>query len=164
MWISIIRSFDIFTANCIQLLTAFCRYNNCVSATCIQLMSFCSMTQMSLKCKSLDETKSLQIAITVYTRTQKLTLFLNRWIQSTWLHPTRLRFILILFSHLPVSHMWAPSFMFLEQSLCMPHLSHAGCICPIVLDLVALIIFNKEHEWWSSYLCNFLQSAVTFFP
>ena len=80
-------------------------------------------------------------------------------------HPTSLRSVLLLFSHLCLD---LSSGLLL---ICFPTktlhaflLSTKSAICPThfsLLDLITRIIIGEEYRAWSSLLCSLLHSAVT---
>ena len=80
-------------------------------------------------------------------------------------HPTSLRFVLILSSHL---HLSCPSnFLpsgFPTKTLYAPLLSPMLATCPAhlsLLDLITRIVFGEEYRAYSFLLCNLLHSPVT---
>jgi len=101
--------------------------------------------------------------ITAFTSARHLSLSWANSIQSTPLHPTSWRSLLILSSHLPLglSSCIFPS-GFSTKTLYTPLFSPIRATCPAhLLDLIALIIFGEQYRSSSSSLCSFLYSPVT---
>jgi hypothetical protein len=103
--------------------------------------------------------------ITVFTRARHLSLSWARLIQSIPPHPTSLRSILILSSHL---HLGLPSGLLLSgfptKALYATQLSPIHATCPAHLslrDLITQMIFGEEYRAQSSLLCSLLHSPVT---
>jgi hypothetical protein len=93
-----------------------------------------------------------------------------RCIQSTSSHPTSLRSILILSSHLFPRH---PTgllpFKFSNQYfVCISHLFHVRYMLNsshlIRLDSITRIIFGEAHKLWRSSFCSLLQPPVASSP
>ena len=103
--------------------------------------------------------------ITALTSVRHLSLSWTNPIQSIYPHPTSLRPILILFTHLRLG---LPSGLFPSgfptKTLYTPVSSPIRATCPthfILLDFIPCTILGEECKSFSSSLCNLLHSPVT---
>ena len=103
--------------------------------------------------------------ITALTSVRHLSLSWSSPIQSTSLHPTSWRSILILSTHLRLG---LPSGLFPSgfptKTLYTPLSSPIRATCPvhlILLDFITRTILGEEYKTFSSSLCNLRQSSVT---
>jgi hypothetical protein len=89
------------------------------------------------------------------------------WIQSTTSHPITLRHILMLPSNLCLgfSSVFFCSDFSTEMLYAFLNFT-VSATCPahhILVDFITLIIFGKEHKFWSCSSCSFLHPFVIFF-
>ena len=100
--------------------------------------------------------------ITALTSVRHLSLYWASPIQSTYSHPTSLRSILILSTHLRLglpSGLFPPGFP--TKILYAPLSSPIRATCPahlILLDFITRTILGGEYRSFSSSLCNLLHS------
>ena len=103
--------------------------------------------------------------ITALTSVHHLSLSWASPIQSIYPHPTSLRSILILSTHLRLG---IPSGLFPSgfptKTLCSPLSLATRATCPahlILLDFITRTILGEQYKSFSSSLCNLLHSPVT---
>jgi hypothetical protein len=100
----------------------------------------------------------------MFTRAHHWSLSCMTQIQSTSSHPTSLRSVLIISSHLCLCLPSGFSLQVFTTKILYTFLiftMHATCPSHVILLAVINITFGKEYKLWSSSLCNILHPPVT---
>jgi hypothetical protein len=89
--------------------------------------------------------------------------FIARRIHSTPSHPIRLRFVLLLSSHLLVALPSGSCLQIFLPNICKHffHLMYAVCPAHFIFLNLIIVIFDEDYKMWSSSLFSFLQPPVT---